>query len=83
MACVVVLSSPMLAQIAWTWACADPDHWSEEESNDGGATWSEVNVLPGSQRSDGGLDSGNWYRVTGQDALNNPVTNVSNIVVCM
>lgn len=74
------MSSPTAGEIDWTWSMTNPDHWTSEESFDGGVTWTFFGSYVGSLRSDPTFDSGVDARIRGYDAANNPVTLYSNVV---
>ena len=65
----------------WTFSGTDPEQWSVQESEDGGATWFEVNTVPGISRSSPFLYSGVLARIVGEDAIGNQVVPTSNTVV--
>lgn len=51
--------------LSWTFSGTNPGSWSIQESNDFGATWDEVQQVPGASRSAQFLDSGVLARIVG------------------
>lgn len=82
---VIVLIAPVLTalgdgDLGWTWSQTDPDHWLVENSADGISGWGFYSNESGEQRGVGGAGPPTFYRITGLDALDVPVTAVSNVV---
>lgn len=79
-----VAPAPVLSfsfpNLTWTFSGTNPDHWSIQESEDGGSTWTEVGTAPGSSTSAQFLDTGVLARIVGQDSGNVPTIPPSNSV---
>jgi hypothetical protein len=67
--------------IDWTYGGTNPDAWSVQDSGDGGLTWSEIDFISGTERTFGGLNTGDLGRVVGEDSIGNPTLEPSNSVV--
>lgn len=79
------LQTPLLTalgdgDLGWAWPFADPDHWLLENSADGLSGWGFYSNETGDQRGVGGAGPPTFYRVTGLNALDVPVTATSNVV---
>lgn len=78
-----MITSLASAEIEWTWSATDPASWSIDTSSDGGVTWTQFDVSPGSDRSYGGFSGGELASIVGLDGLGSPVTERSNSVIVM
>lgn len=66
--------------VSWTWLLPDPDNWMLEESLDGTTGWTAFAFPAPFDRSVQPVTIGNFYRLVGLDADNNPSTGYSNVV---
>lgn len=65
---------------SWTWSGVAPVSWSIQQSNDGGATWTELDETDGATHSyDLSGESGLFY-IVGLDVAANRVTAASNVL---
>jgi len=67
--------------INWTYVSTNPANWRIESSSDGGVTWSEVDLVVGTDRTYTGLSTGDLARVIGVDGFDVPTLEPSNAVI--
>lgn len=63
------------------WTDTDPTEWFIEESDDLGATWTQIDDVAGTFRT---IDEGTpdtWLRLYGVDGVGTPITQPSNAVI--
>jgi hypothetical protein len=75
-----VLSVGVSPTINWTYGGTDPTNWYIEFSADGISGWALDDESPGVTRSFDVGNPGNYYRITGVDGSDHPVTEPSNVV---